>query len=166
MAFDAYIQIQGIKGDSTDDKHKDWIEVISYNHAIQQITGGSSSAQGAFAGGKSDHADFSIVKMLDSASPLLAKYCCDATPIPEIVFELCRAMGDKTVFMKYTMKDAIVSSTSPTGNANGDDAIPLEQVSFRYGEIHWEYTPTDPTGGGKTGAAVQAGWSPLKNKPL
>ena len=27
MAIDAYLQIDGIKGESTDDKHKDWIEV-------------------------------------------------------------------------------------------------------------------------------------------
>ena len=166
MAFDSYIQVEGIDGDSTDSAHEKWIEILSYSHNIQQVTGGSSSAQGGFAGGKCDHGDFSVVKALDSSSPLLAKYCCDATPIPNITFELCRALGDKTCFMKYTFKDSIISSVSPTGNANGDDAIPLEQVTFRYGEIHWEYTPTDPTGGGATGAAIQAGWSTLQNVPL
>lgn len=28
MAIDAYLQIEGIKGESTDDKHKDWIECV------------------------------------------------------------------------------------------------------------------------------------------
>ncbi|WP_353327541.1 type VI secretion system tube protein Hcp, partial [Chitiniphilus shinanonensis] len=27
MAFDAFIKIDGIPGESTDDKHKDWIEI-------------------------------------------------------------------------------------------------------------------------------------------
>jgi hypothetical protein len=29
-AFDSFLKIDGIPGESTDDKHKDWIEVISY----------------------------------------------------------------------------------------------------------------------------------------
>ena len=110
--------------------------------------------------------DFSIVKKLDSASTALFMHCCSAKPIPEIVIELCRAMGEKTVFMKYTLKDSIVSSVSPSGATDGEDQIPLEQVSFRYAEIHLEYTPTDPTGGGKTGPAIMGAWSSKKNIPL
>jgi type VI secretion system secreted protein Hcp len=33
MALDAYLQIEGIKGESTDDKHKDWIEVVRHEVA-------------------------------------------------------------------------------------------------------------------------------------
>jgi len=166
MSFDGYINIQGIKGDSTDDAHVDWIQIDAFNHSIVQSTGGASSAQGTHAGGRSDHHDFAIVKKLDSASTALFMHCCSAKPIPEIVIELCRAMGEKTVFMKYTLKDSIVSSVSPSGATDGEDQIPLEQVSFRYAEIHLEYTPTDPTGGGKTGPAIMGAWSTRKNIPL
>lgn len=166
MAVDMYLQIEGIKGDSTDSKHKEWIEILAYNHGITQATGGSHSAQGTHAGGRADHSDFSIVKRLDSASPILAKFCCDAKPIKNIVFECCRAMGEKTVFMKVTLKDSIVAAVQSSGSAKGDDLIPTEQVSFRYGEIHWEYTPTDARSGGKTGPAVKAAWSTIENKPL
>jgi hypothetical protein len=34
MAIEAYLQIEGIKGESTDDKHKDWIEVSHVNWAF------------------------------------------------------------------------------------------------------------------------------------
>jgi type VI secretion system secreted protein Hcp len=30
MAFDAFIIIDGIEGESTDDKHRGWIEVLSF----------------------------------------------------------------------------------------------------------------------------------------
>ena len=106
------------------------------------------------------------MKRLDSASPALFMHACSAKPIPEIVIELCRAMGDKTVFMKYTLKDAIVSRVAPSGSTEGEDLIPLEEVGFRYGEIHLEYTPTDPRNGGKTGPAIMAAWSTLENQPL
>lgn len=32
MAFDAYIQIDGIPGEVLDAKHKDWIEVLGYEY--------------------------------------------------------------------------------------------------------------------------------------
>ena len=30
MAFDAFLKIEGIDGESTDDKHQKWIEILSY----------------------------------------------------------------------------------------------------------------------------------------
>lgn len=166
MSFDGYMEIQGIKGDSTDSAHEKWVEIQAFSHQVIQSTGGSASAQGTHAGGRADHGDFMVVKRLDSASPALFLHCCSAKPIPEIVVELCRAMGDKTVFMKYTLKDSIVSAVKPSGSTEGDDLIPLEEVAFRYGEIHLEYTPTDPKGGGKTGPAIMAAWSTGSNKAL
>lgn len=31
--IDAYLQIDGIKGESADDRHKDWIEVVRHEVA-------------------------------------------------------------------------------------------------------------------------------------
>jgi len=166
MSFDAFMQIDGIKGDSTDDAHKDWIEILAFRHSAKQATGGSLSAQGTHAGGRVTMGDFHIVKKLDVGSPTLFLRACDGKPIPQVVIELCRAMGEKTVFMKYTLKDVIVSSVEPSGSSEGEDLIPTEEVEFRSAEYHLEYTPTDPTGGGKTGPAVQTGWSTLINKAL
>ena len=46
MAFDAFLKIDGIPGESTDSKHKDWIEVLSYSTGITQPTSGSASTGG------------------------------------------------------------------------------------------------------------------------
>ncbi len=166
MAVDMYLKIEGIKGDSTDSKHKDWIEVQSFTHSINQATGGATSAQGVMTGGRADHGDFSFVKRIDASTPTLAKFCCSGKPITKVEFELCRAMGDKTCFMKYFFEDSVISKVGPQGTSEGDDLIPLEEVGLRYGVIKWEYTPTDPKGGGKTGAAVKAGWSTEENKEV
>ena len=34
MAFDAFLKIDGIPGESTDDKHKDWIEILSFDFGM------------------------------------------------------------------------------------------------------------------------------------
>lgn len=166
MPFDAFMQMDGIKGDSTDDKHKGWIEIDEFHHSITQPTGGKGSAQGVHAGGRADHADFTVLKRIDSGSPALMLHVCDGKPIPVITIECCRAMGEKTVFMKYTFKENIVAGVQASGDSDGDDVVPMETVTIRYGEIHVEYTPTDPKGGGKTGAAEKSAWSVLENKPL
>ncbi|HUU23761.1 MAG TPA: type VI secretion system tube protein Hcp, partial [Phycisphaerae bacterium] len=41
-----FLEIDGIKGDSADDVHKQWIEISSYSHRISQPVGGALSAQG------------------------------------------------------------------------------------------------------------------------
>ena len=65
MPADIFIQINGIPGESTDDKHKDWIEVQSYSHGVSQMGSGERSTGGAATGGRCDHQDFSIVKGMD-----------------------------------------------------------------------------------------------------
>jgi type VI secretion system secreted protein Hcp len=164
MAYDCFLKVEGVKGDSTDAVHKEWMEVMSYSHGVSQAPGGTLSAQGALTGARADHQDFSIVKRLDSASPTLFLLLCSGKGIKEVILELCRATGDKTTFMKYTFKNCIVSGLRPGGSGSSEDPLPMEEVSFRYSEIHLEYTPT--TTAGQKGAAVKAAWSTMENKAL
>lgn len=46
MANDAYLQIDSIKGESTDQKHKDWIEVSNVLYAIHQPKAETTSTAG------------------------------------------------------------------------------------------------------------------------
>ena len=106
-----------------------------------------------------------MTKRLDSASPVLSTYCCNGKHIPKITLELCRAMEDKTVFMTYTLEESIVSSINTSGSSQAEsDPIPMETITFRFGSIKWEYTPTDTKG--KKLAAVKGGWSTVLNKVL
>jgi type VI secretion system secreted protein Hcp len=165
MAFDAFIKIDGIPGESTDDKHADWIEVLSYSCGVTQTASGSASSGGGASAERADFQDFSIVKALDKASPKLALACADGTHIKEITLELCRAGGDKLKYMEYKLGDAIVSSVRPGGSAGGSETLPLEEVSFNYGKIEWTYTQqkrADGSGGGN----VAAGWDLEKNAKM
>ena len=166
MPSDMFLEIDGIKGDSTDDAHKGWIEIESFSHSIAQPPGGAMSAQGVLTGGRSDHDDFSFFKRMDSASPILAQYVCMGKPIPKIRFELCRAMEKGTVYMVYEFKDSIIASVAPAGSSDSGDPVPSEEITVRYSEISWEYTPTKTAGGGKTEAAIRAGWSTRANKTM
>jgi len=163
MAFDSFLKIDVVPGESTDDKHKDWIEILSFSHGMSQPASGSSSSGGARSAERCDHQDFSIVKTLDKASPKLALHCCNGAHIKEIKLELCRATGDKQKYMEYKLTDVIVSSVRPGGSAQGGETLPLEEVSFNYGKIEWIYTATDHKTG-KPAGDVKAHWDLTANK--
>ena len=163
MAFDCFLKIDTVDGESTDDKHKNWIEVLSFSHALEQPTSGSVSTGGGRGAQRCDHEDFTIVHTLDKASPKLALHCCNGMHLKEVKLELCRAAGDKTKYMEYKMADVIVSSVRPAGTAEEDAPIPLEQVSFSYGKIEWIYTETDHATG-KPKGDVKAHWDLKTNK--
>ena len=161
MAFDGFIKIEGIDGDSTDENHKNWIEIQSYSHGLHQQVGGSRSSGGAATAGRVDHNDFSFMKEIDKATPLLTLHCCNGKHIPKVEVELCRAGDKKNVFMKWTLEDVIVASVQTDG-ASGS-AMPSESVSLNYGKVLWTYTNTDPKKG-TTGGKVESSWDTKTNK--
>lgn len=161
MAFDAFLKIGTIPGESTDDKHKDWIEVLSYSHAVSQPMSGSVSSSGGRTAERCDHADFTITKKIDKATPKLALACCNGEHIKEVTVNLCRSGGDKNKYMEYKMSDVVVRAASPSGVSNGD--LPLEQISFAYGKIEWTYTETDHKTGAKKGD-IKGYWDLHTNK--
>ncbi|MBW2740233.1 MAG: type VI secretion system tube protein Hcp [Deltaproteobacteria bacterium] len=158
MAFDAFLKIDGIDGESTDDAHADWIEVLSYSTGVSQTASGSASSGGGASSERADFQDFSIVKALDKASPKLSLACADGTHISEVVLELCRAGGQKLKYMEYKLTDCIVSSSRTGGSSQGGETLPLQEISFNYGKIEWTYTQQQRAGGGG-GGNVAAGWN-------
>jgi type VI secretion system secreted protein Hcp len=160
MAFDAYLKIDGIPGESTDDKHKDWIEVLSFSWGVSQPASRTASSAGGASHERADFQDFSVVKLLDKASPKLALQCANGKHIKAVTCELCRSGGDKLKYMEYKMTDCIISSVSVGGGGGGE---PTESLAINYGKIEWTYTQqkrADGSGGGQ----VAANWDLTTNK--
>ncbi|WP_367871337.1 Hcp family type VI secretion system effector [Luteolibacter sp. Populi] len=141
---DYYLQLKidgsEIKGESGDDAHAEWIEITSISHGISQAAASAASQGGAKPEGRSHHSDIVLTKMYDSSSAKIALACSAGKRVDEAVFELCRATGEKTCFLKITVKNAFISSYSISGG--GD--IPGESVSIAYTEIEWEYKQLNP----------------------
>ncbi len=155
--FDIFMDIAGIDGESTDDAHDNWIDVLSYSHGVS-LPGSSELISGITrSAGRSEHQAFSIVKTLDKTSPKLYLYCSSGTHIPEITIELSHAGEDKQKYMEYTFTDVIIASVSVSGSTNSAQEKPVEEVTFNYRTIRWTYTETDPLTG-KAKGDVSATW--------
>ena len=157
MAFDCFLKIEEVPGESTDANHEKWIEVLSFSHGVSQPSSGAVSSGGSLSAERCDHQDFSIVKTLDKASPKLNLFCCNGKEVDEVKVEICRSGGEKQTYMEYIMTKAIITVVRPGGSAQGGESLPLEEVSFKYRKIDWIYTP-------ESEGAIPAFWDLETNK--
>lgn len=165
MAFDAFIKIDGIPGESTDAKHKDWIEVVSYNHKIEQPASSTASSVGGATAERVNHGTFNVVHQLDKATPKLLEACCTGKHIKEVVFELCRAGGDKVKYMEIKLEQVLISRVEDVGAAEAGLGYPTETIALSYGKIKWTYTQ-QKRADGAAGGNVSAGWDLTANKTI
>ena len=105
-AVDSYLQIAGVRGASTEDKHKDWIVVKSFSWGTGKSTSMASAGSGGGTGKVTFH-DFTITKVADAASPKLAQFASTGKHIPKMVLD----MGGRS----YTFEDATITSVKRVG---------------------------------------------------
>jgi type VI secretion system secreted protein Hcp len=158
MAVDMFIKIGDVKGESTDDKHKNEIDVLSWSWGASQA--GTSGIGGGGGAGKVQLQDLTITKYIDKASPTLLKMCCDGTQIPTSVLVVRKAGGSALEYLKITLDTAIVTSIT-TGGSGGQDRL-TENVTLNFATRKMEYTPQTGKGAGE--ASVTQGWDAAANK--
>jgi type VI secretion system secreted protein Hcp len=157
---DLYMQIDGLKGECTDSDHKDWIELLSYNHSISQPASATATSAGGGTTARCQHSDFSITKYIDLASQKLYEMCSSGKHIKSVNIEMMRASGDKRVkYMEVKMEQVVISHVAPAGGSE----FPSEAVSFNYGTIKWTYTQQKRADGSQ-GGNTTGGWSLVDNK--
>ena len=114
MAIDTYLQIDGIKGESTDSQHKDWIDVLSYSGLTVPPASEPVKAADAKQTGASQHGHLVITKQVDRASPTLHEMCSSGKHIKQATIEVMRASGGKRVkYLVYELHEVIISNVSP-----------------------------------------------------
>jgi type VI secretion system secreted protein Hcp len=173
-AFDIFLKLDNIEGESKAKGHEKEIVVLSYEQGIDTptvISGGSGIAVG--------RADFSGVrfrKPLDKASiPLLIAAAAGST-FNSARFSFRRA-GATADFYKVTLSKVVVthmfqragtgaqyplSFTSLESGAN--DKGFLDEVTFLYRTILWEYAIMGPKG--SVSGTVKGGWDLVLNKKI
>ena len=159
--FDAFIKIDGVEGESTDAKHKGWIELIQYGMGVKQNISTTASSAGGATAERADFDSFVFSKLIDKSSPLLMLACAAGTHINEIKIELYRAGPDKIKFMEYKLKNSLIRSVL-TSSADPNHGFPVELVKINFGKIEWCYVQQKRRGGWASGN-IAAGWDLQRN---
>ena len=118
MAVDMFLKIKGIDGESSDDKHKKEIDVLSWSWGTSQS--GNAHMGGGAGAGKVNVQDLSFTKYIDSASHALILHCSNGKHIKEATLVVRKAGESPLEYIKITLSDLIVSSIS-TGGSGGED---------------------------------------------
>ena len=161
-AVDYFLKFDGIKGESTDAKHKDEIQLESWSWGETQ-SGVAHAGGGGGGAGKVSMQDFHFVMRVSKASPKLLLACADGSHLARADL-VCRKAGkDQQEFLKFTFTDLVVSSYQ-TGGSGASDIIPVDQVSFSFSKIEVEYR--EQKADGTLGAAAKAGWDLKTNKKV
>jgi type VI secretion system secreted protein Hcp len=160
MAYDMFLKLDGIPGESTDDKHRD--EIVLESFSWGESNAGAHLAAGSGAGaGRVSMQDFHFTARVSKASPTLMLYCASGKHIPTGQMSESRAGEDRsgTDFLVYKFTNVVISSVSQAGDANDR---PLDAVSMAFQKVVVEYKPQKADG--SLGAAVNFGWDLKANR--
>jgi type VI secretion system secreted protein Hcp len=153
-----FLKLTNISGESTDDRHKGEIDILSWSWgATQSATTGTGGGAGA---GKVSMQDFHFTHRVDKASPMLFLACAKGKHIPEATFTVRKAGGNQSDYLVITLKDVLVSSVSPSGS--GQD--PTEQVTLNFAQVEVAYT--EQAADGSVKEPVRAGWDLKENREV
>ena len=160
-AVDYYLKIEGIDGESTDDKHKGEIDVESWSWG--ETNAGTHGAGGGGGAGKVSMQDFHFVMKVNKASPKLMLACATGEHIKKATLTVRKAGKEQQEYLKVTLSDLLVSSFQTGGSAHAS-VVPTDQVSINFAKIEFEYKPQKADG--SLEGAVKAGYDLKLNKKV
>jgi type VI secretion system secreted protein Hcp len=141
MPLDIFAKLGDIKGESTDAKHKDEVEVLSYSWGVTNPAHiGTGSGGDA---GRATFQDLSIVHKIDKASPNLLKACATGEHLKEATITFRKAGKGQQDFLIIKMNDVIITGVAQS--AAGVD-VGSENVSLEFAKVDWEFKPQNPNG--------------------
>ncbi len=129
---DYFLKIDGIEGESSDDRHRNEIEIASFLWAINA----SSLKDCVKAPQVPDFRGVSFVKQLDRASPKLAAALTTGQHMSSALITVRRAGGDQQEYLKITLTDVTVTGYEMTAI---EPTVPQDSFSLSFGKIRLEY---------------------------
>ncbi len=153
MAFDAFLKIDGIKGESKDSKHKDHFDLLSFSWGVANT--GSFGAGGGGGTGVVSVGDLHLTMHQNNASPKLNVACCSGEHFAKATLYVRKAGKEQIEFLTVDLEEVLISSYSSGGSAGGDGHV-VDQFSLNFGKFKHTYKEQKPDG--SAGAAIVAGW--------
>ena len=157
-----YLKLGDIKGESTDEAHKDWINLLSVSSSITRPTGAGGPTRQALATVRAPVAG----KHIPQGVLIMRKAGGDASRQLQTASRQKRTFPDATIhfvnddtgeiYLKITMTDLLVSSYQ-TGDSAAGDSAPMDQLSINFSKITYEYEPAKAGGNAKTTWKVEEG---------
>ncbi len=148
-----FLKLDGIAGESTDAKHKDELELVSFSWGVTQAVSGASG-RGA---GKAQVKQFEFLVRVSKASPALFLAAVSGQQIKWAGLHVRRGTKAALDWLKVKFSDVLITSYEQAGN----EEAPHELVAFDFRKVELQVTPQTPRGA--AGTPASAGWDLTKN---
>ena len=143
-----FAKYDGVDGESKDDKHDKWIDVLSIDWGMHR-PGGGSTGQSRRRGGAIVE-DVTLTIEYEKASPKLQEQCLEGKIIPKLEIEQTSTYGGaRATYLKYELKNVMITSVSVNASGNDEAGPPTVVVGNNFEEIKVTYTEFDDTGSNK-----------------
>lgn len=159
---DFFLKIDGVDGESTDDKHKGEIELVSCSFGGDN-KGTFDSGSGGAGGGRVALHDFSFTKLVDKSSPKLFKACCAGDHYDKATLVWRKAGKEQQEFMTVVFTHVFVSGYRSIGKPDAG-TLPVDEVTLSFGKIECKYKEQKPDG--SLGGEIIGGWDVTANKAI
>ena len=158
MAVDILLKLDGVKGESKIDKHKEEIDVLSWSWGCSQS--GTTHTGGGGGSGKVAVQDIHITKYLDAASSTLFRFSCNGKHVAKGTL-LVRKAGENPVnYLQIDMDEIIITSVTMGGSGSEDRLT--ENISLNFSKFKYEYFTQEDTG--SKGKSAPLTWDIAANK--
>jgi type VI secretion system secreted protein Hcp len=156
-ADELFLKLDGVRGESTDSRHKDEIDLLSYTQSM--VGPFARGATSAGAAGKAMCGTVTVVKYVDLSSPELILFALNGRHIPKAVITF-QKQGQQAEYYKVTLDDVIITEVEQSDTRlNFPNPAPpraTEKVTLMGRRFTFEYTAQKPDG--TAGAKPKAGW--------
>jgi len=155
MPYVIFIKMDGIPGESTDAKHREEIDVLSWSWGVTLPS--SPHAGGAGGAGRAIPADLKFSHRIDLASPSLTRACASGRHVKEAVVSVQKTGAAPFEFLTIKLSDVTVKSVEPGVNTLENNAT--ESVGLAFSRMEFEYRQDV-----KPGATSKVLWDVMANK--
>jgi type VI secretion system secreted protein Hcp len=138
---DYYLKIDGLDGESQDEKHKNEIHIHDFSFGAAN-TGSGHSNTGSGSGRAIIH-DMHCHKHTDKSSPNIFIACANGKHFKEATLTIKKAGEHPHAYLIYKMENVMLSHYGVKGNG-GD--IAMETLSLNFSTIEMTYVPQKPDG--------------------
>jgi len=144
-SVDHFLKLDGIIGDSKNDKHVNEIEVLDW----QFVPKNANNPTG-----------IEITKRVDRATPLLLSHQQTGRKIPNGYLSLCREDDGKEVITYWFMDVHVMGVSDQAISSRGRAVETIEDLTLEFGKYH--ESPDQPGNG--SGAAPNPRWNVRGNR--
>ena len=139
-AFEMFMKIDSIDGESTDSNHDKWIDVLSWQWGATNPVSSSSGTGSDREGGRVNVLDVTVSKDADKSSPKLFLAVANGGHIDDVQVDITNNINEKTSsFFKYKF-----STVRLTGyQIFGDGESTTEHVTFNFNKVEMTYNEID-----------------------